>query len=776
MTQRSNHPGPRLQHSRPMSVWRRVSDPSRRASGVGRRRVDDVDDPSAHVFWHRRIAHRKVAWVSLWLTAILLVGAVAGYYAVVGTPPAPLPAFREVRQAYSASEAALLDRHGEIIHVVRVNRRVRRLDWTPLPQISPALVSEVIRAEDKRFYQHSGADWTSLAGAVRDFAATDGARGASTISMQLAAKLRPELEPRGARRTLRQKIAQIRTARALERRWSKAEILEAYLNLVTFRGELQGIAAAAAGLFQKQPHGLDQKEALLLAALIRSPNAAPEQAGARAGRLSASLGLGLNQDDVMAAARETLSRPYFVKPQAALAPHVALQLLESIRSRTGRDPETIASTLDGPLQRFAAETLRRHLEVVRAHNVHDGAILVAENATGEVLAYVGNDGERSSARHVDGVQALRQAGSTLKPFLYATAFERRILTPASLIDDSPLDVPVAAGVYRPQNYDKVFHGMVTAREALAASLNVPAVKTLNLVGVDALLDRLGALGFRNLRSADFYGPSLALGSADITLWDLVNAYRTLANGGVAGPLTLSFDSPRQPGRRIFSPEAVFLTSDILSDRESRSLTFSLESPLATRFWTAVKTGTSKDMRDNWCVGFSDRYTVGVWAGNFSGEPMWDVTGVTGAAPAWVEIMNWLHRDQTSRAPKPPSGVLPQSVTYPDESRSRREWFIRGTESPEIRAAEGQAGVRITYPAEGTIVALDPDIPPARQKLFFEAEPANASDSWILDGRSFGPAGSVSLWTPERGRHTLLLVDRSSRVLDRVTFEVRGNLR
>ena len=714
--------------------------------------------------------------MSLWLAGVGLAGAAAVYFGIFAAAPLPLPSYREVRKASSASETALLDRHGEVIHELRVNRRVRRLDWTALDAVSPALISAVIRAEDKRYYQHSGADWASLAGALREFVVAESARGASTISMQLAAKLRPELEPRGQRRTVGQKIAQIRAARALERRWSKAEILEAYLNLVTFRGELQGIAAASEGLFQKKPHGLDQKESLLLAALIRSPNAAPDQVGARASQLAAAMGLRLSPEEAASEARDTLSHAYFVRPRAALAPHVALMLLEQTRSRTGRDPEAMTSTLDGTLQRFASETLRRHLEVVRSHNVHDGAILVADSATGEVLAYVGNDGDHASARHVDGVQALRQAGSTLKPFLYTGAFEQRILTPGSLIEDSPLDVPVAAGVYRPRNYDKTFHGMVTARQALAASLNVPAVRALNLVGVDAMLERLGALGFRDLRPADFYGPSLALGSADITLWDLVNAYRALANGGMAGPLTLSPDAPRPPLHRVFSAEAVFLTADILSDRESRSLTFSLESPLATRFWTAVKTGTSKDMRDNWCVGFSDRYTVGVWTGNFSGEPMWDVTGVTGAAPAWVEIMDWLHRGRTSRPPKPPPGVVAQSVAYPDEGGSRREWFIRGTETSSVRSAGGAEVVKITYPAEGTIVALDPDIPAGQQKLFFEAAPADSSFSWVLDGRALGPAGSVVLWTPEKGRHTLALVDRVSRILDRVSFEVRGNLR
>ena len=291
-----------------------------------------------------------------------------------------------------------------------------------------------------------------------------------------------------------------------------------------------------------------------------------------------------------------------------------------------------------------SETLQQHILSVQGQNVHDGAALVADNKSGEILAYVGNVGALASARFVDGTQARRQAGSTLKPFLYGLAFDKRILTPASLLDDAPLDVPAMNGIYRPENYDKQFHGLVPARTALASSLNIPAVKVLNLVGVECFVQKLGDLGFEKLQAADFYGSSLALGAADVTLWELVNAYRSLANGGVWSPLCLTFEeNPNLTSRQVLSAGSAFLVSDILSDRESRSETFHLESPLSTRYWTAVKTGTSKDMRDNWCVGFSDHYTVGVWAGNFSGDPMWNVSGITGAAPAWIEIMNWLHR-------------------------------------------------------------------------------------------------------------------------------------
>ncbi len=709
---------------------------------------------------------------------VALFSACAGVFllwSVFWPEPFVTPPFQQVSASFSRSEAVLLDRHGEVIHELRVDRRGRRLDWVTLKDISPALQAAIIFAEDRQFYSHGGANWVSLAGAARALLSRAGPRGASTISMQLAATLDEDLRPRSRRRTVSQKFRQILAAGALERHWSKAEILEAYLNLVSFRGELQGIGAASRGLFRKEPQGLDDVESLILAALVRAPNAGPDQVGSRACLLGAGMRLEAPAREIMLKTSEVLSRPYLVLPQASLAPHAALRLLEQSKARAGIAPERLASTLDARLQYFAAETLRHHLLSLRSRNMHDGALLVVDNATGDVLAYVGNLGDQASARYVDGTQAMRQAGSTLKPFLYGLAFEKRLLTPVSLIEDSPTDLPVAGGVYRPRNYDNVFHGTVTARTALASSLNVPAVETLNLVGIEPFIERLKLLGFRHLRSADFYGPSLALGSADITLWDLVAAYRALANGGRWSPLRLSFDEEKSDSRRVLSPEAAFLVSDILSDRESRSPTFSLESPLSTRFWTAVKTGTSKDMRDNWCVGYSDRYTVGVWAGNFSGEPMWNVSGVTGAAPVWVEILGGLHRDRSSVPPRPPSNVVSREVLIADAGRSRAEWFVRGTETATVKEVETEANFRIVYPAPDTIVALDPDIPPEDQRVFFEATPEGNTLQWLLDGQLRGPAGSLLLWIPQKGKHTLVLADRAGHIYDSVNFEVRGNL-
>ena len=707
------------------------------------------------------------------LIAACIVVAAGCLWILVLRPLPNVPSFKEVKAGYIKSEGILLDRDGEIIHELRIHKQGRRLDWVALRDISPALQTAVIAAEDHRFYRHRGVDWVSAGMALWEMILTSGGRGASTITMQLAALQDKDLRPGASRRSAVEKVKQMRAARAFEKSWSKAQILEAYLNLVTFRGELQGVAAAARGLFGKEPQGLNDSEAVILGALLRSPNAGSRIVAARASSLARVMNLEIGDPEIRKTVETLFAKPYYVRPQAALAPHIALQLFNAAKAR-GESPLEMSCTLQRGIQAFAAEALQRHVLSVRPQNVHDGSVLVVDNRSGEVLAYVGNIGEPSSARYVDGIRALRQAGSTLKPFVYALAFDLRLLTPASLIDDSPLDIPAAGGVYRPKNYDNQFHGTVTARIALASSLNVPAVKTLNLIGVASFVDSLRRLGFEDIHTPDYYGASLALGSADVSLWGLVNAYRSIANGGIWSPLRITLDQPSVAPSRVISSGSAFLISDILSDRESRSRTFELESFLSTRFWTAVKTGTSKDMRDNWCVGFSDRYTVGVWAGNFSGEPMWNVSGMTGAAPVWIEIMKQLHRDETSRKPQAPPGLVRRRVDIPDIFQSREEWFIGGTETELVQHAAGGTVPRIVYPPAGTVVALDPDIPPQDQRVFFEAQPEGNNLQWILDGQNLGTAVALLPWSPRKGQHVLVLVDRSGKELDTVTFEVRGN--
>ncbi len=691
--------------------------------------------------------------------------AAAAVLALNRIPVPPFPSFREVRDRYVGSESLLLDRRGEVLHEMRIDPTVRALDWAALRDVSPPLVAAVLASEDRRFRSHHGVDWTAAASAAVHDAFGRGARGASTVTMQLVPFLDGTLSRGPSRRSAFRKASQMRAARALEKTWSKDEILEAYLNLVPFRGELAGISAASWGLFGKDPGGLSEPESLLLAALLRSPNTPGEGAVRRAARLAAAMGSSVSPGELSALAAARLDGPCVIRPRAALAPHVARLLL----SRRG---ERVASTLSAGVQRAASSALACQVAELAGRHAGDGAVLVVENRTGDVLAYVGNAGDLSSARYVDGVRARRQAGSTLKPFLYGLAIERRILTAASLLSDAPLDVQTSVGLYAPKNYDREYKGVVSVRRCLAGSLNVPAVRAGMLVGEDAFVGRLAAFGLSLEETGDHYGPSLALGAADVSLFELVNAYRTLANGGAWSPLRL-LPSGRSPGRkRAMSREAAFIVSDILSDREARGITFGLENPLATRFWAAVKTGTSKDMRDNWCVGYTRDYTVGVWIGNFSGEPMRDVSGVTGAAPLWLEVMKYLHRGRPGTPPPPPEGVVSARVDFENGIEPpRTEWFLAGTERDAVALAPPSLATRIVYPAGGEIIAIDPDIPRGRQEVFFEADGDTRGLSWTLDGEALA-AGPAS-WKPLGGRHTVRIVDDRGRTVDEVAFVVRG---
>ncbi len=667
------------------------------------------------------------------------------------------PTAADVRAAACPSDARLLDRHGVVLHERRVDQRRRRLAWTPLDAVSPALIDAVLTSEDRRFHTHGGVDLVAVAAAAWQRLRGGAPRGASTNAMELAALLDPSLRRPGAPRGAAAKWRQMRAAWRLEAIWSKDEILDAYLNLVTFRGELQGIAAAAEVLFGKAPHGLSTAEATVLASLLRAPNAERPALARRAAALRRADG-GSGTAALDAAIARVIDVTPHLPARRAEAPHLARRLLPE-----GDACDATTTTLDAAVQSAARDAVQRHLLALHGRGVRDAAVLVADNGSGDVLAYVGSSGALSAAAQVDGVRAARQAGSTLKPFLYAAAIEQRLLTAASRLDDTPLEIAVAGGLFQPRNYDAVFRGPVSVRTALAGSLNVPAVRALQLLGADPFADRLRALGFDGLRRrGGWYGPALALGSADVTLWELVGAYRVLASGGAWSPLRLRPDEAVTAPRPVLAPAAAFIVADILADRAGRAVTFGLESPLSTRFWSAAKTGTSTDMRDNWCLGFSRRFTVGVWVGNFSGAPMHDVSGVSGAAPIWQEVMEALHRDLPSPPPAPPPGL----------ERVGDEWFVAGTAPGSGAPAAPTTAPRILAPTDGTIIALDPEIGAARQRLALEA--ADARDlRWQVDGQDLGDAERMVLWPPTRGRHRVALVDATGTVAATAGLDVRG---
>ncbi len=685
---------------------------------------------------------------------------------------APLPGYAQVKAQWHSSEARLLDRHGSLLQEIRINPLLRRTDWTPLEQVSPALIAALLRAEDQRFFEHAGVDWLAAGRAALSNWLAEKPRGASTLTMQLVALLDAQYRGKDGRRDVAEKWDQMGAARELEKSWHKADILEAYLNLASFRGELVGIDAAARGMFDKRPAGLGNEESLILAALIRSPNAKPDDVAKRACALAADLPGGPACATLRTRTLNTLSGRYPIVPAADWAPHLARRLIQADASPSLPPPFVkggrLTSTVNADLQRFVLATLKEQLARLAPRNVQDAAVLVADNASGEVLAYASLGIPESTSPHSDGVQAPRQAGSTLKPFLYGLALEKRLLTAASALEDSPLSLATGGGEYAPQNYDHAHRGLVSVRTALGGSLNIPAVRTLALTGLEPFATRLSQFGFAGLtEAADFYGYALALGSLDVRLEELVNAYRALANGGLFGPLRFTPSAPKARSHRAQSPESAFLIADILSDRQARAVTFGLENPLATRFWTAVKTGTSKDMRDNWCVGFSSRYTVGVWVGNFSGSPMHDVSGISGAAPAWAAIMERLHGDTPSPPPKPPRGLL-SKVIQPHAETARLEWFLPGSEPASATWSAASPPAKIVQPSDGAILALDPDIPWERQRLQFQARNAPEGARWLLNDV---PLDSPD-WPLTRGKHRLILKDRNGQERDRVQFEVR----
>ncbi|GGH63565.1 penicillin-binding protein [Comamonas phosphati] len=766
-----------------------------------------------------------------------------------------LPGFDEVKRGHRSSESVLLSREGEVLQRLRTDSTVRRGPWIALGDVSPALRTALVLSEDKRFYEHSGVDWTAVTSAAWGNLWNTRTRGASTITMQLAGLLDGQdsafLRQGPGGRGVAQKLGQAVAAQVLDRRWRKDQILEAYLNLVPFRGEIVGIDALALTLFGKAPHGLDAREAAIAAALVRAPNASAERVAQRACGVLQTMA----PDD--AAARNcqdggsalqlytasVLQRRQWASSEG-VAPHFARRWLALAQNK---NREQVRSTLSGPLQRFAVASLQQHLRELQGRNVEDGAAVVLDNATGEVLAWVGSSGTLSQAAEVDGVTAMRQPGSTLKPFLYAQAIAEKRITGASLIEDSSAHIPTQNGLYIPQNYDRRFKGWVSARTALASSLNVPAVRTLVMVTPDAFFGQLRRLGLPLRESGGYYGFSLALGSSEVPLLQLANAYRALANGGQWRPVRWGSKTAESAVQAV-DARAAYIVGNILSDNMARAPTFGTDSVLATRFWTAVKTGTSKDMRDNWALGWSERYTVGVWVGNARGDAMHSVSGTSGAAPVWAEIMGFLHRSTPSRAPPPPAGLIEQAVQFgaagsgaagqalPLES-ARSEWFIAGTQQSYFAMDHIAAGVgnessssakqskngarpvqaatqnrssqqpalarsvRISRPANGTILALDPDIPPDRQRVQLVARQAGMAvgQDWrdsnlrwrMVTQRMAAPVageagtprmteavreigrGSQLGWLPWPGRHRIELVDAAGTVLDSVQVEVRG---
>lgn len=663
---------------------------------------------------------------------------------------------------FKSSEGIVLDRNYYPLSEVRRDYNIRQIGYVKLKEINRSFLNLLIKSEDKRFYSHIGIDFLSIVSSIKDYFAKDRVRGASTIDMQFVRNyLRLKRE-----NTLVRKLKEFYYSIILELKWKKEEILEAYINTVPIRGEISGIYTASWGLFNKSPEFLNELESLILLALIKRPSADRETLLSIATTEMKRFGLKIEKERLSDAILE-LPDKYSIKQNYSYLPVLSEKLLIKFNS-------PIVTTIDIDIQKKAIEVVRSFVAELKSRNLSDAAVLVVENKSGEILSYVPNAFEYSKARYVDGVMAKRQAGSTLKPFLYEYLIEKRLLTAASVLEDVPIFIGKGGSIYSPQNYDKTCKGYVSVRTALASSLNIPAIRAIMLAGVDRYTSHLKELGFEARFSEvveDYYGESLALGSMDVSLMELVRAYLILANNGVYKDLRIKKDE-NLIEREILDKRAVYIIQDILSDRDARSVTFDLENTLSTPFYTSVKTGTSKDMRDNWCVGFSDRYTVGVWTGNFSGEPMYNVSGSHGASQIWFALMKELHKEKISIKKDMPDGLVKKRIKYePEIEPERFEIFLKGTEPDNgIVNIVNNRLPKIIYPPNNSIFALDPEIPLSQQKLFVYT---NCLDCLLLyDNRKINPQNGVFVLDISKGRHNVQLTDNFGNKYDSSDYEVR----
>lgn len=700
-----------------------------------------------------------------------------------------------------APSPLLLDRSGQILD------DVPRLDYfrhrpAILAEIPRDLVHATLAAEDKRFYQHNGADYRATARAI--YQSIDLGRfvsGASTITQQTIKITSPP-----TKRNFRAKFREILTARHLESHWSKDQILTAYLNNLDYGSHRQGSVEAAAHFFGKPLTDLSLAEAALLAGLPQAPSRLnpfrnPEGALKRRNWILSRLRIVFNYEEsrINAALREPLQLRHSSRPSPA--PHLAATFRSSPHYRSGG---TIHTTLDGDLQRELNQIVTTELARLANRNVQQAAVVVLHNPSGELRAMIGSsDYHDPSGGQVNGALAPRSAGSTLKPFTYLLAFDHGGLFPGSIIGDIPTPFQTGEGLDAPTNYDHHHYGPVTVRHALANSLNVAAMRTLNQTGgpapLHALLQELGCTTLT--RPVADYGLGLTIGNAEVRLAELTNAFATLARLGKHLPISVLSDSSSSQittKTSPITPSAAYLIADVLSDNAARSAAFGHRSALRLPFRCAVKTGTSSDFRDNWCLGYTAEFTVGVWVGNFDNTPMRGISGVSGAGPIFHRTMRLLHRDttptwmpqptelvaitidprtghrflQTPRPGTPHTALelchreqLPLPVSSRDYNPSGRaildqsyqEWFasadnLRRTDFTLASRPAPELTPRIISPPANSTYLLDPELPTRGQRLKLVS---NLPDKVQWSSPTLTLDGHTALLTP--GTHTLTLL-------------------
>lgn len=567
-----------------------------------------------------------------------------------------------------------------------------RRTWVTLDQISPALISATVATEDASFFTNRGVDSRRIVGAaIQNVQAQSITSGASTITMQLARNLFLAPEDR-FEQTIDRKLYEIGLAHDLTILFNKDELLEIYLNLVNYGHLAYGPEAAAQVYFGKSAIDLTWAEATILAGVPQQP---------------ASFDLFRNFDAAKQRQRivlDLLVRHEFLSQEKAdaifdeeifliatsvepdyLAPHFVLYVEKALERRMAealgiengrwemrRSGMHIITSLDMPMQVLAEQELKAWIEKVgKAYQMSNGALVAIQPQTGEILAMVGGvDFNEEDAGQVNLSVSLRQPGSSFKPILYAAALSEDLISPATVIWDTPTAYSVGMGhFYSPRNYDRTFHGPVTVRTALANSYNVPAVKLLSSLGNERLVSKAKEFGITSLnREPNSYGLSLSLGAGEVSLLELTNAFRTFANDGLYAPPQFAMfmvddlgryrSPPPVEQKRIISEGVAFQLTDILSDNDARKPAFGANSKLKLSRPAAAKTGTTTNFKDNWTVGFTKYLAAGVWTGNSDGTPMWGNSGAAGAAPLWHNFMEAVITDKGMReligAPDDPS--------------------------------------------------------------------------------------------------------------------------
>ncbi|MEO8905150.1 MAG: penicillin-binding protein 1C [Polyangiaceae bacterium] len=625
----------------------------------------------------------------------------------------PLPS--ALSEPSAGLSTQVLDRDGQVIREVR-SKDGKLSSRVALSELAPSVVPALLAAEDARFYHHRGIDPLAMLRALGQVLRQGKlVSGASTLTQQLARTVvrRP--------RTFLGKWRELAIALRIEASLSKSQILEEYLNRVEFGPNLRGIEAASRFYLDKPARDLDLAEAAVLVSIPRGPTLYDPARGTRAvvrrrnRVLERMLAQGLTNLD---AARTAELEPLRLTRGLVLGgtEHLVQGLVSGALAPElrGERVQRVKTTVDSGLQREVSELSRRAARYVAEYGASSVSVVVVDNASSEVLAYVGSPDYFSAPAlgQNDGARALRQPGSALKPFVYAVAMTRLGMTAATRLPDLELGLPTAEGLYSPKNYDGRFHGPVLLRDALANSLNVPAVYTASRVGPEQVLALLHRAGFSSLQaSAQHYGAALALGDGEVKLTELAQAYAMLARAGAFLPIRFYRDATLAGGARlsravpeaipVIDPRIAAVLTDILSDDLARSAEFGIGGALAFPFPVAAKTGTSKGFRDNWTVGFTHEVTVAVWAGNFDGTPMTGSTGVTGAGPLFHEVMLAAMRGRTPAALIDHRGLLSADVCVLSGELStdscphrRREWFVPGHE-PHARCDMHE------------VVALDP---------------------------------------------------------------------